>query len=68
MSYPSCNWHFDGNGYNPGHDAAVEGADKVEGVVVGVNEGNPVTGLHVHLRRFKTDPVEKGVRDFLRTT
>ena len=68
MSYPSRDWDFDWHGHNAGHDAAVEGADEVEGVVVGVDEGNPVAGFHVHLGRFEPDPVEKGVRDFLRPT
>ena len=68
MSYPSRDWHFDGHGHDPGHDTSVEGADEVEGVVVGVDEGNPVAGFHVHLGRFEPDAVEEGIRDFLRAT
>ena len=67
MSYPSRDRDFDGYWNDTGHDAAVEGAHEVEGIVVGVHEGDPVAGLDVDLGRLEPDSVQKCVGDFMRS-
>ena len=59
--------HLDGHRDGASHDAAVEGAHHVERVVVRVDQGYPVAGLHLHLARLvvQADLIEEGVGDFL---
>ena len=41
-TYTFGKWNFNGHGDDPGGEAAIEGADKGDGVVVGVDEGHAV--------------------------
>ena len=57
ISYPSGDGDFDGNRDDAGHDAAVECADEVEGIVVRIDESDPISRFDVDLGRLEPDAI-----------
>lgn len=58
---------FDGHGNDAGLEAAVEGADEADRVVVGIDQGDAIAGFQAAISRSAQIFVEQRVGYFLRS-